>query len=147
MHMWRGLSTKCVDFIPGSLQQKMYVSWIIMMSCTPITPSFPGLWKILFCHLSTYGEGGKRDCKCFLGWPTTSVGQVSVLRVSLMASPGSPQSRANRDGDRWSTEFLPMSYVRFLSSVVTQFSALGVRGPAMFFKRIDTNIVYLLKKN
>lgn len=30
LHIQRGLLTKYVDFFPGSLQQKAYVSWIIM---------------------------------------------------------------------------------------------------------------------
>lgn len=56
---WRGLSTKWVDFIFGSLQQKMYVSWMIMMSSTFIMLSSQDS-KTFYFVICPYWEGGKK---------------------------------------------------------------------------------------
>lgn len=90
----------------------------------------PGDSILSFVHL----WGRREERVYFLRWPTISVWLVLVLRFGLMASQESPQSRANWDG--WSTECLPMFYVRFLSSTVTQFPGLGVRRLLLFFKLI-----------
>lgn len=60
LHIQRGLSTEYVGFFPGSLQQKAYVSGIVMTSLSSVMAFWPELQDILFCHLSTYEkERGK----------------------------------------------------------------------------------------